>query len=839
LVERDAHLTALAGAWEQVRRTRHGSLVLVRGEAGSGKTALVDAFRDGLGVPVWTGTCQPLTTPRPLAPFADLAAQLGGELAEVVSGEGRPYDVAAALGRAAAAQGEAVVVLEDLHWADDATLDALRLLARAVRDRAMLVVATYRDDEVERFSPFQVVLGDLCGPGTLRVDVGRLSVKALRELGASDPEELYALTGGNAFYASEVLLSGSDALPATVVDAVLGRLGRLSPEARALAEAVSVVPQRCELWLLDPTGLDEAVTAGVLHADDTTVAFRHELARRAVEGTLPPYKKTELHRRTLAALAERGAEPARLVHHAIAAQDSPAVLVHATAAAERASRQGAKREAATHWEQALQHVPEDDRRLRAEVLERLSHAMYLVDRMDEAVAKLEEALAIWRELDERLAEGRVLNDLVRRLACAGRDDECEAVIDIAGDILRALPPSSELALNHGLRATNFIDNGDLDSLRLWTGRAIALSRELGDVYPEVYALNTLGVGQLCHGLSYQPLLDSLALAREIGHDEAVGRAYLNLCGQLAEQKRVDELPLLLEGVAECERRGLELWRRYLVVHVAELQVVLGQWDEAMAGVAEILALRSSAPLLRLSALIVAARVRMRRGDPGAAEALDEAEKVLDGRTTLEWTRQTTLARAELAWHTGAAGDETAAEIDALTSDALAHARAADLPSIAEDLLRWRRLSGLTDPSDDDLRPDPEHWRAMGSGWETAMALLEHGEPVEALSLLQLTGALGTANRVAADLRAAGIRELPRGPRSTTRANPAQLTDRELEVLALVTEGRSNAAIATELVLSTKTVDKHVSAALRKLGVSSRREASAAYADLVREPATVD
>ena len=830
LLERDGELLALRAAWDSVQQSGRGEVLLVRGEAGAGKTALLDAFCTGLSAPVWSGGCHPLSTPRPLGPFAEVAEQIGGELARVVSDEGRPHEVATALARVAA-DGPAVVVLEDLHWADDASLDVLRMLLRPLRDHALLVVVSYRDDEVERCSALQEVLGDLAGPGTSRLAVPPLSPGAVRALARGtrrDPVELYRLTGGNAFFVTEALAAEDEAIPSTIVDAALARLARLRPEARAIAQAVAIVPQRAELWLVEALAgaehLDEAVAAGVLVGQADGVTFRHELARLAVEDTLPPYQRLVLNRKALAALTARpGSDPARLAHHAEAAQDSPAVVVHAVAAGDRAARLGAKREAAAHYEQALRHV--DEPLVRADLLEKFSYAGYLVDRMDEAVAALDEALAIRRLHDDRLGEGRVLNNLARRLGCAGRELESPAAIEQAVRVLEQLAPSPELAQAYAMRCYTCFENGDVAGTHEWGWRAIELAEQVGAVDVIVYALNNMGSCELFQGRDPELLLRSLALAREHGLDEAVGRAVMHLTGAYADQRRLDQLQMVDEGLAECERRGLELWRRYIVADRAQMYAALGRWDDAVDAVAETVASPRSAPLLRVSALCVTAKVRMRRGDPGGREALAEARALAEGHPGIDWWRLVTLLEAEIAWYDGA----TAEEMVALTERTLGLARHHDEQWTIDELLRWRRLAGAPPepPTGRTLFTTPaplDRWRALGCGFETAMGLLENGEPVEALALLQMIGAAGTAARVARDLREQGVKELPRGPRTSTRANPAQLTDRELDVVRLVVEGLPNSAIAERLVLSTKTVDKHVSAALRKLDVRSRVEA---------------
>jgi hypothetical protein len=261
-----------------------------------------------------TGACDALFTARPLGPFLDIAETEGGALTAVVTG-GLPYQVASALVAEIGRGRPAVVVIEDLHWADEATLDVIRLLARRVEACPALVLITYRDDELDRGHPLKILLGEL--PASLhRMRVPPLSATAVGELAAAigvDGAELFRKTGGNPFFVSEVLAEPDVRIPDTVRDAVLARAARLEGAATALVEAVAIAPPRAELWLLEklaPEALDQLGTClglGILAADRDSVAFRHELARLAVEDSLSPWRRVSLHRRALEALS--GAAP--------------------------------------------------------------------------------------------------------------------------------------------------------------------------------------------------------------------------------------------------------------------------------------------------------------------------------------------------------------------------------------------------------------------------------------------------------------------------------------------------------------------------------------------------
>ncbi len=400
-------------------RDRRGAVVVVSGEAGVGKTALVRSFCDGAVRPqrVLWGTCDPLFTPRPLGPLIAIAEGAGGELGPALTQGVNPHQVVSILASELAPSPTALLVLEDLHWADEATLDVFMLLVRRVETVPALVVATYRDDALENAHPLRRVLGELATTsGVRRLKLAPLSAEAVGQLAAPhgvDGQELYEKTGGNPFFVVEVLAGGSQEIPATVMDAVLARAMRLSAGARTLLEAAAVVPQRAELWLLEALAgaavgdVDECVSAGMLAPEGDGVVFRHELARLSLESSVGPGRKACLHRQALAAISGRpggAVDFARLAHHAEAAGDTDAVVRFALPAAERASAMGAHREAAAQYGRLLRSgagLPLDQR---ADVLERRSYECYLTDQSVEAISALEEALEYRRALGDKLGK---------------------------------------------------------------------------------------------------------------------------------------------------------------------------------------------------------------------------------------------------------------------------------------------------------------------------------------------------------------------------------------------------------------------------------------------------
>jgi DNA-binding CsgD family transcriptional regulator len=740
-------------------------------------------------------------------------------------------------------------VIEDVHWSDEATLDILGLLGRRVQQLGALVVVTYRTDELPRTHPLRIVLGDLATvAGVVRLHLEPFSLEAVAELAAPhgvDPDDLHAKTAGNPFFVTEVLASGSVEIPATIRDAVLARATRLAGPARDLLDAVAIVPQRTELWLLEAiagevlAALEECLASGMLCTEDHAVEFRHELARLAVEESIDPHRRAGLHRTALDALRlppDGRRDFARLAHHAEAARDAAAVLEFAPAAAERAAAVGAHREAAAQYARALRHASLLPPAERAALLERRSFECYLTDQQRDAIGALEEALDCYRAIGDGRSEGIGLCALASRRWCAGDTTGAEAAAVEAVRVLERLGPGPELASAYAAASSLAMNVEKAEDAFAWGRRALELIDETRQKETLVYQLNNTGTMALLLGRPEGriELERSIALAAEAGLEHHVGRGYIHLGWAACRARDFALIERLADGIDYCTEHGLELWRLYLISFGARADLDRGRWTEAAESAAFVLRQPHGAPLLRILARTVLGVVRARRGDPDASSPIDEALALATGKHDLQHLAPVAIARTELASLAGRS--DLAAEA---SDEVLELALERDAAWVAGELSLWRRRAGIEEPCPEGVaEPFALHlsgdwagaaalWQRLGCPYEAALAL---GDAEDSLSLrraldeLHVLGAGPAAAEVARRLRERGEHGLARGPRASTRENPAGLTTRELEVLALVAEGLRNAEIAERLFLSPRTVDHHVSTILRKLSVSTRAEA---------------
>jgi len=858
LLERDPQLAQLQQCFERVRRTARGECVLVHGEAGIGKTSLVNAFVRGLqpqAARVLVAGCEALLTARPLGPLVDMADAFPPSVANALH-EGRLWNglFPSLLAWLRDAPSLSVLVIEDMHWADAGTLDFVRYAGRRLRDARVLLVLTYRSDELEADHALRRVLGELPADATTRIAVPPLTAAAvgvLADRGHRSRRGVFEATGGNPFFVTEVLASEESGVPPSVSDAVLGRLAQLPAEGRAAAEQVSVFPNQVARTLLNSigaalgAGVDACLHRGLLVTRGGFVAFRHELAREAVLASLLPHRRVALNAAAFEALrAEDHDEEAltRLVHHAEGAGLTTELVRLAPRAAYYAAKAGAQREAARLFGLAVRHGASLDEAERAALLEAQAVACMLTSRHEEAIAARREALQLRRNLGDRLGEGSNLRWLARLYILIEGTTTAFECARQSVELLEQLPPGNELALAYSTLSHLHLLEIDIASADSWGVKAIALAEALGATEALCHALNTVGSARL--RLRDDPdawamLERSLALSLEHGFDADAARAFNNLFIMSVTQRNFLQAAGYAErGIAYCESRGIDVYTVRLRIRRAFVSMQTGAWDRADHDLALVRESHAPSAMERATCAFVQHLLDLRRGRPHAQPELAATIDTMQRLDVRIWFTSFAAARLEAAW-LREAPDAVIAALPALASAACVGDawQAAELAAWARRLGRPADLSIPAPPRpyalelDGDLRGASAEWLGLGCPYESALVLAggDADDLRAALATLEQLGASAAAELVRRRLRRCGASGVSRGPRPRTREDPLGFTARERQVFGLLLQGMSNAAIAARLHRSERTVEHHVAAVLAKTRTGNRAALIAGYA----------
>ena len=863
LVERDEQIKLLQGALSSAREG-HGRIVILSGEAGVGKTSLLRASARDVTMQTkfcWGG-CEALFTPRPLGPLQDMAQTIDPEIAKLLeqaAAQDRIFP--ALLGVLQKSPLCHVLIFEDVHWADNATLDLIKYLGRRVAILRTVLVLSLRSDELGADHPLAQVLGDLPSAQTSRIALKPLTADGVRQLAdaaGSSLEGLFEVTSGNPFFVTELLAGGAESggIPASVRDAVWSRLSRLSVKERELLEVMSIMPGSIEPELVRKligddvdAAIDSSIAKGLLVRDAAgQFLFRHELARKATLERLTQSQQKALHTKIDGAMTD-GDDAAlpRRVHHADGSGNGERVLALVPSAARQAARMGAHLQAVAHLATGLKHVASAAPEQAAQLYEDWSYEAGLSIKIDDSIiAARHKAVALWRQLGRLDKVGLNLRWLSRLHWYRGEAQQAKDFIDQAAQELEALPPGPELAMTYSARSQSHMLNDRMEEAIIWGKRAIALAEEMGETETRVHALNNVGSALLFSGNSGGEayLEESLALALEHGFHEQAARAYTNYAEASVLFKQFERAERLLsEGIAFDTAHDLDAWTHYLVGRQALLRMEQGRLREAETIAKGVMGLEQLTLLMKLPALTVLGTVRARLGEEDASELLARALK--DALATGE-PQYITLVRfglMEAAW---------LAEDSAALRGELAEMAKMDIakfdPWEIGDFASWWERSGIDQafpltkttpapPRMAELRgaygAAADEWLRLGLPYKAAMSLMldpaggdgqNLARAVSMLEDIEARPAAGIARRWAKVLGFDTV--LPkarRGPYAASRGHPLGLTQREIEVLDLISQGYGNQDIAKRLFRSPRTVEHHVSSVLGKLNATGRMD----------------
>ncbi|WP_231121431.1 ATP-binding protein [Motilibacter peucedani] len=845
LVERD-HETALLRAVVDGARSGTGGGVALAGEAGTGKSALLAAacVRTG-GVRVLRGGCDPLSTPRPLGPFRDIAAQVPSAPLQHQPDVPLPsvceelYDWLRS--------EPTVLVVEDLHWVDAATAEVLRFLVRRIGSMPLALLVSYRDLEVGQSHPARPLLGDLALNEDVRtLPLGPLTVAGVRTLlsgTALDPERVHRITGGNPYFVTEIAKDPDRPLPGSVRDAVLARTAEISAEDFEVLQLVATAPDGlgdralAALGVGLPTLRRLGVTGLLTHSRDG-IALRHELARQAVESTIPPGGAHRLHRRLLDALERLDPrDPAVLTHHAVSARDAGRAARYAREAAEQAARAGSHSEAAAFLEIALEHLADAPPQERAELLQLLGFEQYMTSRLEDAVANVRATFALWRIAADLPGLSAAHERCAVYRYYQGRRKEAEAHAEQAAQFAVDAGSGPALGAARATRAYLAHMRSELDLTVLHGQEAATLGQE--------HALPGLVLrGQLlgCYvrlgkgdERAREEILEHIETARSSGWDELASTGYSQVLNLDVEQRRLRAAEHVLEESLPFARaRDIPICQHWQTALRSRLRLAEGRWKAAVEDAHAVLE-EDGMPLAWLWPHLVVALVALRSGEAGDAHThLDEAWALAGRIDEPLRTLHVLSALAEAQWLTG----EADPRVTELAPQVLQRFGATPGTSWAVGELRaWlHRLDLLVESpldvappyalaGDNRARDAAVAWQRIGEPFSAAMVLSDSADVqdrLRAIEELDALGAYANADRLRVDLRRDSDLHVPARARASTRANPGGLTNRQLDVARLVARGLTNSEIATRLFISPKTADHHVSAVLTKLGLASRR-----------------
>lgn len=852
-----------------------GMLVCVSGEAGIGKTAFIEHIRSSLPAHrfYWSG-CDALLTPRPLSPIFELISDIDASLLETLESASMVTWVSATVFHALEKLDTAsILVVEDIHWADNATLDVLKYIARRISFLPCLLCISFRDEEIIDKHPAKALLEVMPAAHTQRIELLPLSLSAVAQIVGTedadvnrDPDQIYRATGGNPLFVTEMLATPFNPdkwIPASVRDTVASRLQKMPAPLREFIETLAVMPYSIPLQLADvlfehqlQIYMEQSLNARILEFDSRqSIRFRHELTRLAVLECMSVLRQRECHLTLLSALesTQFATNNSWLVQHAQGALNADKTIDYAMRAATQAASVGAHKEAAEYLARALEFSDNAEPLVVAELHEKWAYETGLTTHMKTPVVDaVRHAIALYREQNKLDSVGKNLRHLARLYWYQGQSLRAEQTALEAIKIFESLGPSNELALAYSMRAQFDMLNDRTDAAITWSDKALALEQTFPNPQVRAHALTNKGSALVLNGEDSGRtfLLQSLQIAKQHNLHEDAARVFTNLSDYLVRFKRLDEADACItEGIQYDVAHDLDSWTYYLVGIQATLRLEQGRTQDAITIAEGVQKLSNQTMLMKLPALIVLGRAQSRTGILQSQQTLERALEHAQTINENQYVIPVRLAMIEHAFFYAEADEasEHFAWFDSIDKSILNQWQLGELwlwttllhpTSFAEKI--HNMASAFASLKLDRVHKAADAFTKRGMHFMAGLARLSWlykkqcpaGELTEMLNQAYHSFSLAEANTAMTYVRkmatALGFEQaLPkrkRGPYAESKKHPLGLTKKEQAVLKLLTNGATNQAIATSLCRSTRTVENHVSSILSKMNVTNRLQA---------------
>lgn len=830
-----------------------GHCIFINGEAGIGKTSLVKAFckHHKNDSTIYKGMCDALFTPRPLAPFYDIALQVSNNAGWLKNESitDRPLLFANFFRELNTRQGPVIIVFEDIHWADEATIDFIKFFARRISQTSCLFLLTSRNDEIHNNHPLKHLPGQLSPDTFTRLQLTPFSREAVEKMAAEKGykgEDVYSISGGNPFYVNEILASYSPGIPDNIKDSILSVYNSQQNNTKHIWQIISIVPAGLEIGYLKKLipgyteDLEQSLEAAIIILNNNTLLFKHELYRRTIEASISPLNMIALNKKILDLLLEdfeQTRQTQRIIHHAKNANENDIIVRYAPLGAKQAATAGAHIEAAKLYLTAIEYYKGNDANLLIQLYERYAYECYLTNQIKEAIVYTKYALKLWEDKNDIEKVGSSLRFLSRLSWFEGDRKNADYYGYQAIETLDAQPSSKAKAMAYSNMSQLKMLSNEAAECRHWGEKAITIGKELNDEEVLSHAYNNVGTTEVINGDEAKGMIllgQSLSIALKNSYQEHAARAYTNIGdNNLVTKHYAQARKYLDEGIKYCEELDLDSWSSYMLGCKARLLLETGQWDDAVKIAQRLISNERQANIIKIGALAIIATVDIRKGTGNVLAALQQANELAFASKELQRIIIVLAAFLEYEWITG---KKFVPEADIATATAL-------MPKtgnlyVNSQFTFWLYKARHQQPTLVNIYEAYDVstaakaikaanlWEEKGCAYMQGLALFEGSvdDKKKAIAIIQATGATATVVSMKGDMRAAGIKSIPRGARQTTQANAAQLTERELGVLQLLHKGMQNKEIAATLFISPKTVDHHISNILFKLDATTRAKA---------------